>query len=129
VTPSAPLSGLSGLSGLAAREAAASPVAVAVAAALRDCGPCGGDGPPVRGCLPPGLSPAARAAILARLDRGEADHGAPLRIGWAPAPVELAQELYDAVAYAVAAGVGGADLAALVILAERAAAGTLGGRP
>jgi hypothetical protein len=77
---------------------------VTVPLALHDCGPCDTDGPAVRDHLPPWLSPEARAFILARLDAGRSRYGADLRIGWPPAPVELAQELADAVAYAVAGG-------------------------
>ena len=73
--------------------------------ALHDCGPCLTPGPAVRDCLPPWLSPEARAVILARLDVGRERYGADLTVGWAPAPVELVQELADAVAYAVAGGV------------------------
>ena len=58
----------------------------------------------MRDHLPPWLSPDGRAFILARLDAGRARYGADLRIGWGAAPVELAQELADAVAYAVAGG-------------------------
>ena len=72
--------------------------------ALHDCGPCLTPGPAVRDHLPSWLSPDARSFILARLDAGRARYGADLRIGWGPAPVELAQELADAVAYAVAGG-------------------------
>lgn len=72
--------------------------------ALHDCGPCLAAGPAVRDHLPSWLSPDARAFILARLDVGRDRYGADLRIGWGPAPVELAQELADAVAYAVAGG-------------------------
>lgn len=71
--------------------------------ALRDCGPSG-PGRPVRDHLPPYLSTEARVLIQVRLAHGERLYGAPLAVGWAPAPVELAQELADAVAYAVAAG-------------------------
>jgi len=70
--------------------------------ALHDCGPCLTPGPAVRDHLPPWLSPEGRAFILARLDAGRGRYGADLRIGWSPAPVELAQELADAVAYSVA---------------------------
>lgn len=72
--------------------------------ALRDCGPSG-PGRPVRDHLPPYLSTEARVLIQVRLAHGERLYGAPLAVGWAPAPVELAQELADAVAYAIAAGV------------------------
>ena len=72
--------------------------------ALRNCGPSG-PGRPVRDHLPPYLSTEARVLIQVRLAHGERLYGAPLAVGWAPAPVELAQELADAVAYAVAAGV------------------------
>ena len=71
--------------------------------ALRDCGPSG-PGRPVRDHLPPYLSTEARVLIQVRLAHGERLYGAPLAVGWEPAPVELAQELADAVAYAVAAG-------------------------
>ena len=71
--------------------------------ALRDCGPSG-PGRPVRDHLPPYLSTEARVLIQVRLAHGERLYGAPLAVGWGPAPVELAQELADAVAYAVAAG-------------------------
>ena len=71
--------------------------------ALRDCGPSG-PGRPVRDHLPPYLSTEARIFIMVRLAHGENLHGAPLAVGWGPALVELAQELADAVAYAVAAG-------------------------
>lgn len=71
--------------------------------ALRDCGPSG-PGRPVRDHLPAYLSTEARVLIQVRLAHGERLYGAPLAVGWAPAPVELAQELADAVAYAVAAG-------------------------
>lgn len=71
--------------------------------ALRDCGPSG-PGRPVRNHLPPYLSTAARQVCLTRLAHGEAMYGAPLAVGWVPAPVELVQELADAVVYAVAAG-------------------------
>ena len=97
-----------------------------VSAALRDCGPCDHGGDPVRDRLPPRLSPAARAAMLARLDVGETRYGRALRVGWEPAMTELGQELLDAVAYAVAAGIVGPDLDALVILANRAVAGSFG---
>jgi len=73
------------------------------ALALRDCGPSG-PGAPVRDHLPAHLSADARAFILTRLDAGEAEHGAPLAVGWERAMIELAQELADAIAYAVAAG-------------------------
>ena len=72
--------------------------------ALHDCGPCLTAGPAVRDHLPPWLSPDARAFVLARLDAGRARYGADLRIGWGPARLEFAQELADAVAYAVAGG-------------------------
>lgn len=73
------------------------------ALALRDCGPSG-PGARVRDHLPVHLSPEARAVCLARLDHGERLYGVPLAIGWEPAPVELVQELADAVHYAVAMG-------------------------
>ena len=73
------------------------------ALALRDCGPSG-PGAPVRDHLPVHLSADARAFILTRLDSGEVEHGAPLAMGWERALLELAQELADAIAYAVAAG-------------------------
>jgi hypothetical protein len=72
--------------------------------ALHDCGPCDTDGPAVRDHLPATLTPEGRAVILARLTVGRDRYGADLRIGWSHAPVELAQELADAVAYAVAGG-------------------------
>lgn len=71
--------------------------------ALRDCGPSG-PGARVRDHLPPYLSTAARQVCLTRLTHGEALYGAPLAVGWERAPVELVQELADAVAYAVAMG-------------------------
>ena len=71
--------------------------------ALRNCGPSG-PGRPVRDHLPPYLSTEARVLIQVRLAHGERLYGVPLAVGWTPAPVELAQELADAVAYAVAAG-------------------------
>lgn len=73
------------------------------ALALRDCGPSG-PGAPVRDHLPVFLSTDARAFVLTRLDAGEAEHGAPLAVGWERALLELAQELADAINYAVAAG-------------------------
>ena len=72
--------------------------------ALHDCGPCDTDGPAVRDYLPPWLSPEGRAVILVRLDAGRDRYGADLTVGWPPAPVELVQELADAVNYAVAMG-------------------------
>ena len=71
------------------------------ALALRDCGPSG-PGAPVRDHLPVHLSADARAVCLARLAHGEALYGAPLAIGWEPAPVEAIQEAADLVAYLVA---------------------------
>jgi hypothetical protein len=78
-------------------------VTPAVDLALHDCGPCDTAGAAVRDHLPEGLTPEGRAVILARLTVGRDRYGADLRIGWSPAPVELVQELADAVAYAVAA--------------------------
>lgn len=75
------------------------------ALALRDCGPSG-PGAPVRDHLPVHLSADARAVCLARLAHGEALYGAPLAIGWEPAPVEAIQEAADLVAYLVAAQAG-----------------------
>jgi len=72
--------------------------------ALRDCGPSG-PGALVRDHLPAYLSGEARAVVLARLAHGEALYGAPLAIGWEPAPIEAIQEAADLVAYFVAAGV------------------------
>ena len=72
------------------------------AIALRDCGPSG-PGAPVRDHLPVHLSADARAVCLARLAHGEALYGAPLAIGWEPAPVEAIQEAADLVHYLVAA--------------------------
>ena len=72
------------------------------ALALRDCGPSG-PGAPVRDHLPVYLSADARAVCLARLAHGEALYGAPLAVGWEPAPVEAIQEAADLVAYLVAA--------------------------
>ena len=72
------------------------------ALALRDCGPSG-PGAPVRDHLPAHLSADARAVCLARLAHGEALYGAPLAIGWEPAPVEAIQEAADLVHYLVAA--------------------------
>ncbi len=72
------------------------------ALALRDCGPSG-PGAPVRDHLPAHLSADARAVCLARLAHGEALYGAPLAIGWEPAPVEAIQESADLVHYLVAA--------------------------
>lgn len=71
--------------------------------ALLDCGPSG-PGRPVRDHLPPYLSTQARVLVQVRLAHGERLYGAPLAVGWEPAAVELVQELADAVAYAVAAG-------------------------
>lgn len=71
--------------------------------ALTDCGPCTHGGAPVRDHLPRLLPASLRAFILERLAHGVELYGQPLRIGWGPAPVELRQELADAVAYAVAA--------------------------
>ena len=76
----------------------------AVDLALHDCGPCLTPGPAVRDHLPPWLSPDARSFILARLDHGERLYGAVLRIGWAPARLEFAQELADATIYATVMG-------------------------
>lgn len=87
----------------AALWAAAPQPAPLASLALRDCGPSG-PGRPVRDHLPPYLSTAARQVCLTRLAHGEALYGAPLAVGWERAPVELVQELADAVAYAVAAG-------------------------
>lgn len=88
--------------------------------ALADCGPCSGTGALVRDNLPPTLSPDARALILTRLEHGEQTYGAPLRVGWAVALIELLQEILDAVAYASADETMPAeDLAALVSLANR----------
>jgi len=70
--------------------------------ALRDCGPSGA-GAPVREHLPGHLSGDARSVIIARLARGEVEHGAPLAIGWEPAIVEAVQEAADLVAYLIAA--------------------------
>ena len=75
----------------------------AVDVALHDCGPCDATGDPVRDHLPGYLSAESRAVILARLAHGQAHYGAPLRLGWAPAPVEAVQEAADLVAYLVAA--------------------------
>lgn len=73
--------------------------------ALTDCGPCDHGGLPVRTRLAVWWLPASlRAFCLERLAHGERHYGAPLRVGWAPAEVELRQELADAVAYAFAAG-------------------------
>lgn len=71
--------------------------------ALHDCGPCDTDGPAVRNHLPAGLTPEARDIILSRLDSGEIEHGAPLRIGWPKAPIEAVQEGADLCAYLRAA--------------------------
>lgn len=49
------------------------------------------------------LPTSLRAFCLARLQHGEHHYGAPLRVGWEPAEVELRQEVADAVAYALAA--------------------------
>lgn len=88
--------------------------------ALADCGPCLSDGPLVRDHLPPTLSPQARALCLTRLEHGAQVYGAPLRVGWAVALIELLQEILDAVAYAAADETMPAeDLAALVSLANR----------
>ena len=75
----------------------------AVDLALHDCGPCDTDGPAVRDHLPEGLTPEARDVILSRLDSGEIEHGAPLRIGWPKAIIEAVQEAADLVAYLRAA--------------------------
>ena len=99
---------------------------MSLALALADCGPCAGTGALVRDHLPPDLSPDARAFILTRLAHGEAIYGAPLRIGWAPAGIELPQEIGDGVAYGVAAGVPAwllRDLCAALETALRLAAG------
>lgn len=91
------------------------------ALALADCGPCSGTGALVRDHLPLNLSPEAREAILTRLEYGAQLHGSPLRVGWRPAAIERAQELWDAVAYAVAdPDCPPEDLAAIVSLANRA---------
>ncbi len=74
------------------------------ALALRDCGPCDHGGARVRDVLPDYLPDDVRAVVLARLDAGEAQYGAPLRVGWAPAADEAVQEGADLVAYLVAGG-------------------------
>lgn len=71
--------------------------------ALTDCGPCDHGGVPVRTLLAWWLPASLRAFCLARLQHGEHHYGAPLRVGWEPAEVELRQEVADAVAYALAA--------------------------
>jgi hypothetical protein len=78
-------------------------VTPAVDLALHDCGPCDTDGPAVRDHLPDGLTPEARAFILTRLDSGEIEHGAVLRIGWTKAIIEAVQEGADLCAYLRAA--------------------------
>lgn len=75
----------------------------AVDIALHDCGPCDTDGPAVRDHLPATLTPEARDVILSRLDSGEIEHGAPLRIGWPGAVIESLQESADLCAYLRAA--------------------------
>jgi hypothetical protein len=94
--------------------------------ATRRCGPCVSGGAPVRDHLPERLTPAARAAILARLDRGEAEYGTKLRIGHEHAETEVGQEIFDGAAYAIAAGMSGPDLDWLCDAANRCAAGTFG---
>lgn len=70
---------------------------------LTDCGPCTTGAEPVRDLLPALLPASLRAYMLTRLSHGERLYGAPLRVGWEPAEVELRQELADAAGYAIAA--------------------------
>jgi hypothetical protein len=71
--------------------------------ATRRCGPCVSGGEPVRDHLSDRLTPEARAFVLARLDRGEADYGTQLLIGWPGAIIEAPQESGDLWAYLRAA--------------------------
>lgn len=66
-------------------------------------GPCSDGGAPVRDSLPqcPGH---VRAWLLSRLDAGEEKYGAPLLVGWSRSDEALAEELADAINYAVAGG-------------------------
>jgi hypothetical protein len=72
--------------------------------ALHDCGPCLTAGPAVRDHLPPWLSPDVAAMMLRRMDRGAADYGADLVIGWEHALIEALQEALDLIIYLIAAG-------------------------
>ena len=94
--------------------------------ATRRCGPCVSGGEPVRDHLPAKLSPEARAAALARLDFGERKYGAVLCVGHENAEIDLMQEFLDGVIYAACKGHVGPDMDALIILANRAVAGTFG---
>ena len=72
--------------------------------ALQDCGPCLSGAGRVVDHLPGHLSATARQVIEVRLSHGAALYGQPLRLGWAPAPIEAVQEAADLVAYLVSAG-------------------------
>lgn len=67
-------------------------------------GPCTSGGAQVRDNLPTTLSAENRQWCLARLDFGEQKYGAPLLIDWPKGEEALAEELADAINYAVVCG-------------------------